>query len=77
MIIYLGGTKYGLWENGKRIKWFTEEEINKIKEQTLDYVDFFELTKSRTEVPRGSFEPPESFEKMTSMIYKEFVELNE
>ena len=29
--------KYGLWENGKRIRWFSEEEVEQIKKGDLDY----------------------------------------
>ena len=31
-------TKYGLWQMGKRVKWFNEEEISKIKIKLLDYM---------------------------------------
>lgn len=29
--------KYGLWEDGKRIKWFTSEEAQLIKNGQMDY----------------------------------------
>ena len=29
--------KYGLWENGKRLKWFDEQSIKLINQLTLDY----------------------------------------
>jgi len=25
------GVRYGLWENGKRVKWFNKEEVEKIE----------------------------------------------
>lgn len=30
-------TKFGLWEDGKRIKWFTNEDVALIKKGKLDY----------------------------------------
>jgi hypothetical protein len=33
--------KYGLWEDGKRIEWFSEEEIAKINQRRLDYTKCF------------------------------------
>lgn len=69
--------KYGLWENGKRIKWFTQEQVNYINEGILDYSEFFELARSKTEIPKVSgFEPPANFEKLAEMTYKEFPEIN-
>ncbi len=33
--------KYGLWEDGKRIEWFNEAEVNAINTQKLDYTTYF------------------------------------
>jgi len=66
-----------LWENGKRIKWFTSEQVERINEGTLNYTDFFELEKSKEEAKEGiGFEPPTNFDRSEETIYKEFPEIN-
>lgn len=32
-----GKVKYGLWENGKRVKWFDEQTIKLINTRTFDF----------------------------------------
>ena len=39
--------KYGLWENGKRIVWFNEEEISQVINNTLDFRQFFKNKSSK------------------------------
>ena len=36
-----GKVKYGLWENGKRVKWFDEQSIKMINIYQLDYTTMF------------------------------------
>ena len=38
--------KYGLWEDGKRIKWFEQSDIAQINKNLLDYTQFFTLANS-------------------------------
>ena len=33
--------KLGLWEDGKRIEWFSAEEISQINNFDLDYTSLF------------------------------------
>ncbi len=69
-------TKYGLWENGRRIKWFTPEEVVRISEGTLDYAEFFELPKSKNEIPKGlGFEPPTNFDTLVNTVKSSFPEI--
>ena len=55
--------KHGLWENGKRIKWFSEEEVEQIKKGELDYRSFFALASSRDKEGSSSkpFQAPDDF----------------
>lgn len=34
--------KYGLWQMGKKVKWFNAEEVQNINLGILDYVSFYE-----------------------------------
>lgn len=48
--------KYGLWEGGKRIKWFDEQSIKLISQQTLDYTTFFTEQESANNIrPNSNF----------------------
>jgi hypothetical protein len=33
--------KFGLWEGGKRMKWFDEQSIKLINQNTIDYTTLF------------------------------------
>jgi len=33
--------KYGLWEDGKRILWFEEDQVDAINKGSLNFRDFF------------------------------------
>jgi len=77
-IIKKDDVKYGLWENGRRIKWFTPDEVSKINEGTLNYADFFELPKSKDEMPSGlGFEPPTNFDTLVSVVKTSFPEIEQ
>lgn len=61
--------KYGLWEGGKRVKWFDEQSIKLINQQTLDYTTFFSEEQSSNHVkPNATFTPPHDFESKLSNI---------
>ena len=34
------GARFGLWEHGKRLKWFDSDEASSINSGTLDYTHF-------------------------------------
>ena len=64
-----------MWEDGKRIKWFTPEQVQKINEQIIDYSEFFEMTKSKTEVPKGlKLDTPSNIKELVDELIKEFPE---
>jgi len=55
--------KYGLWENGKRLKWFDEQSIMLINQHTFDYTTLFTEQQSITLVqPKANFTVPPEFE---------------
>jgi hypothetical protein len=39
-------TKNGLWEDGKRIEWFTEDQVSRINNYSEDYTKFFNQSDS-------------------------------
>jgi hypothetical protein len=41
-----GKEKFGLWEDGKRIEWFSEEQVNQINSNRMDYSTLFSLSNS-------------------------------
>ena len=41
-----GSTKAGLWEDGKRIEWFTEDEVVKINNGSFNYYRLFQKADS-------------------------------
>lgn len=56
------GLKYGLWENGKRIKWFTEEEAQKIEDGEIEYTNHLKNPMSIQIVRANTrFNPPNHF----------------
>jgi len=38
--------KFGLWEDGKRIEWFSETQVQTINLAQMDYTSFFAQTDS-------------------------------
>ena len=51
--------KYGLWEGGKRIRWFDEQNIKLISQNTLDYTSFFTEAESQGTIrPNSNFTRP-------------------
>ena len=61
--------KYGLWEDGKRIEWFNEPDVNAINQRTLDYTQFFNQADSAEMVaPDATFRRPSGFDNKLSDI---------
>ncbi len=46
--------KYGLWEDGKRIEWFDENEVFMINSNKLDYTSYFKQIGSDGTIDKGS-----------------------
>jgi hypothetical protein len=63
---------YGLWEDGKRIQWFTTEQYDQIINGELDYSEFFEKDESRhlTEKIRSFSNPPEFDRQIAEMKHQ-------
>jgi hypothetical protein len=61
--------KFGLWEDGKRIEWFNEEDVISINKGALDYTNFFKHSDSHEMVdPNASFSKPYGFEEKMNDI---------
>ena len=57
-----GSIKYGLWENGKRVKWFDEHAIILINQMRFDFsVDFKEAQSAKALKPNCTFDRPSKF----------------
>ena len=68
--------KYGLWEDGKRIEWFTEEDVQKINSRQMDYSQFFNQADSHEMVTReASFSRPGNFDDRLSEIKRKIAQL--
>lgn len=58
-----GKIKFGLWENGKRVKWFDEQTIKLINQLTYDYTTEFKEPESGNHVrPQSTFNKPKDFD---------------
>ena len=54
--------KYGIWEQGKRINWFSAEQVKQIENENLDISTFFQLKTSKNLIQKDQkFECPEGF----------------
>ena len=68
--------KYGLWEDGKRIEWFNEEDVDQINSRELDYKQFFNQADSAEMVmPNASFRKPSGFDDKLSDIKRKIATL--
>ena len=58
-----GSIKYGLWENGRRVKWFDEQAVILINQIRYDFsVEFSDPTNSQRALkPNCTFEKPKNF----------------
>jgi len=55
--------KYGLWEDGKRIEWFNETQVQAINNGQMNYTTFFHQAESERMVEPGArFYKPGEFE---------------
>jgi len=51
-----------LWEDGKRIEWFSENEVEMINQSKLDYFHYFKQSGSEEVVDKNAvFAPPPGF----------------
>jgi hypothetical protein len=61
--------KFGLWEDGKRILWFEQEQVTSINNSLQDYRDFFRNPESASVVEkRERFMPPEEFKPRSDEV---------
>ena len=64
--------KYGLWENGKRVKWFDEQSIKLINQRTFDYTTSFTEEESANHARANStFLKPEDLDFHINKIKRE------
>ena len=68
--------KYGLWEDGKRIEWFNETQVQAINNGQMNYTTFFHQTDSERMVePNAHFYKPISFEERLAEVQRRIEEL--
>ena len=61
--------KFGLWENGRRIKWFTKEEAAQITSGDLKHRECLKNAESLDVIaPNCTFDPPQHFQYKASLI---------
>lgn len=54
--------KFGLWENGRRIKWLSKEELHEIEKGDIKFKDWLENAASFAIVnTKSKFLPPSNF----------------
>jgi len=68
-----GKVKYGLWEHGKRITWFSPQAIYQINEHQYNYEAEFKEAQSKTYVePNATFARPDKFDENIKQIKEMF-----
>ena len=68
--------KFGLWEDGKRIEWFTEDQVQRINNFSEDYTKFFNQSDSAQMVDsHACFRKPSNFDSQLAVVKKRNEEL--
>lgn len=68
--------KYGLWEDGKRIEWFTDDMVESIRSRREDYRSLFHKnTSSELVDARADFESPTNFESNMKKVLGKLTQL--
>ena len=57
-----GQVKYGLWGQGRHIKWFSSTDIDDIKNQNIDYRIFYWDQEDKEENQLVDFKKPIEFD---------------
>ena len=69
--------KYGLWEDGKRIEWFNETQVQSINTNQLEYTSFFHQADSERMVDAGAaLCKPLHFQERLSELKSRIMQLN-
>lgn len=68
--------KYGLWEDGKRVKWFSYEEVALIKKGKLDYTEFYNNPHAHSLDTMVGFEPQEDFIERINFVKRRIAEIS-
>ena len=64
-------SKYGIWENGRRILWLNDKQVAEIKEAKKDYREYFNESGSSNLVDANAgFEVPIQFDANIEQIVK-------
>ena len=68
--------KYGLWEDGKRIEWFSEQEVKQINQHKMDYMSYFNQVESHEMVVKNAtFSRPYNFDDKLDEIKRKIAQL--
>ena len=61
--------KYGLWEDGKRIEWFNDNDVADIQRKKYDYTRIFNAPESQYMIiPNSTFNKPDNFDQKMKEI---------
>lgn len=61
--------KYGLWEHGKRVKWFDEQAVILINQNRFDYSGLFTAEESAKPVkPNATFFKPQNYDDQMHQV---------
>lgn len=61
--------KYGLWENGRRVRWFSNEEVELIQKGDQGYRENLKDPQSLGIIDeKSTFDPPSHFKFKSFMI---------
>jgi hypothetical protein len=61
--------KFGLWENGKRVRWYDDKQQKDITAGTFDYrKDFSEPASAKAQPSLVTFKRPAEFDKKIKEI---------
>lgn len=69
--------KFGLWEGGKRINWFDEQQIKEIELGQLDYHQYFKSPESSIGLTDIKFDQPRDFDTELSRVDRDLIKLQQ
>ena len=63
--------KFGLWEHGKRVRWFDDTEVQLINKKQLNFTSYFtEEESSKALRPNAVFTRPEIYDRALAQVKK-------
>ena len=63
--------KFGLWEHGKRVRWFDDTEVQLINKKQLNFTSYFTEEESSNALRMNAvFTRPESYDRALAQVKK-------